>query len=207
VFKVGFVDGHLQLMRLHPQVGSWSNFVKFQFIKPLKMLLDAGCPRVVLCFDCYDNVPAYKNMTQTSRVSKHVVRPFAEGQELPEHIPEDPMSCLMNRRFKLKLIEMLCKQVPIMMKLMPGQILMIDYHCVVEYVGGQCPMIPMAVQVKSPTMLLQCICHSFSWFEKSSFSKLFSSFDFHLTAFTRACTPWVSLTSNSCDMWTAMETD
>ena len=118
---MGFVDGHLQLMRLHPQVGSWSNFVKFQFIKPLKMLLDAGCPRVVLCFDCYDNVPAYKNMTQTSRVSKHVVRPFAEGQELPEHIPEDPMSCLMNRRFKLKLIEMLCKQVPIMMKLMPGK--------------------------------------------------------------------------------------
>ena len=154
VMNVGFVDGHLQLMRLHPQVGSWSNFVKFQFIKPLKMLLDAGCPRVVLCFDCYDNVPAYKNMTQTSRVSKHTVRPFAEGQELPEHIPEDPMSFLMNRRFKLKLIEMLCKQVPMMMKLMPGQILMIDYHCVVEYVGGQCPMIPIAVQVKTHTMLL-----------------------------------------------------
>ena len=39
--RVGFVDGHLQLMRLHPLAGSWSNFAKFQFIKPLQMLLDA----------------------------------------------------------------------------------------------------------------------------------------------------------------------
>ena len=70
---VGFVDGHLQLMRLHPQVGSWANFIKYQFVKPLKMLLDAGCPRVVLCFDCYDNVPLYKNMTQVSRVNRHQV--------------------------------------------------------------------------------------------------------------------------------------
>jgi hypothetical protein len=44
---VGFVDGHLQLMRLHPMAGSWNNFVRFQFVKPLQMLLDAGCSRVV----------------------------------------------------------------------------------------------------------------------------------------------------------------
>ena len=78
------------------------------------------------------------------------VRPFAEGQELPESIPDDPMSYLMNRRFKLKIIEMLCKQVPIMLKLNVGQTLMIDYHCVVEYVGGQCPMIPLPVDGMHP---------------------------------------------------------
>jgi hypothetical protein len=39
--RVGFVDGHLQLMRLHPLAGSWPNFAKFQFVKPLQMLLDA----------------------------------------------------------------------------------------------------------------------------------------------------------------------
>ena len=44
------------------------------------MLLDRGCPRVVLCFDCYDNVPEYKNMTQTRRTGLHTVRPFGPDQ-------------------------------------------------------------------------------------------------------------------------------
>ena len=77
--NVGFVDGHLQLMQLHPCIGSWTNFVRCQFIKPLQMLLERGCPRVVLCFDCYDNVPEYKNMTQTRRSSSHNARPFYPG--------------------------------------------------------------------------------------------------------------------------------
>ena len=78
--RIGFVDGHLQLMRLHPCIGTWSNFVRCQFVKPLQMLLERGCPRVVLCFDCYDNVPEYKNMTQTRRVGAHSVRPFSTDQ-------------------------------------------------------------------------------------------------------------------------------
>jgi hypothetical protein len=63
-FGVGIIDGHLQLMCLHNKLSSWKCFVNYLFLRPIMKLFDAGCPRVVLCFDCYDNVPVYKNMTQ-----------------------------------------------------------------------------------------------------------------------------------------------
>ena len=133
--NIGIIDGHLQLMRLNPHSGSWDNFVQFQFVKPLRMLLDSGCNRVVLCFDSYDHVPAYKNMTQSKRINKHVVPTFAEGQHLPRNIPDDPMPYLMNRNFKKKLIDMLCDKVPAALDLAHGQFLIVDYQQVIEYTG------------------------------------------------------------------------
>ena len=131
--SVGILDGHLQLMRLHPCLENWATFVRTLFVKPLKMMLDAGCKRVVLCFDSYGSVPAYKNMTQLKRCSKHEVRTFGEQQPLPQHIPDDPMPFLMNRHFKVRVIEMLCEEVPKRMPLKEGQSLIIDYRRVVEY--------------------------------------------------------------------------
>ena len=140
--QIGFVDGHLQLMRLSPCSGSWANFVAFQFVKPLRMLLDSGCNRVVLCFDSYSHVPAYKNMTQTKRINKHVVPTFAADQELPRNIPDDPMPYLMNRNFKKKIIDMVCHRIPGLIELVHGQFLIIDYQCVIEYAGphGRIPV-------------------------------------------------------------------
>ena len=86
------------------------------------MLLDRGCPRVVLCFDCYDNVPEYKNMTQTRRTGLHTVRPFGPDQDLPTEIPSDPMEYLMNRTFKLRVIDYVCEHVPRMLRVRPDQV-------------------------------------------------------------------------------------
>ena len=116
--NVGVIDGHLQLMCLHKGLPSWDAFLQYLFVKPVMQLFEAGCPRVVLCFDCYDNVPAYKSMTQTKRVSKQKkqVCVFDPAHGLPASIPDDPMLFLMNRDFKLKLVEMICERVPLMIQ-------------------------------------------------------------------------------------------
>ena len=147
--QIGFVDGHLQLMRLNARSGSWANFVTFQFVKPLRMLLDSGCKRVVLCFDSYEHVPVYKNMTQTKRTNKHVVPTFARGQELPHDIPDDPMPYLMNRNFKRQVIQMLCDKVPAALELAAGQSLIVDYQYVIEYTGPS-GGVPMPVDGMAP---------------------------------------------------------
>ena len=138
--KVGIIDGHLQLMCLHKGLASWEAFVQYLFVKPILQLYQAGCPRVVLCFDCYDNVPIYKSMTQTKRTMKKEVCVFDPSHGLPPHIPHDPMLFLMNRDFKLKVIEMVCERLPAMLlpQLKLPQELIVDYKRVVVYshLGG-----------------------------------------------------------------------
>jgi hypothetical protein len=150
--KVGVIDGHLQLMRLNTGMCSWDAFVNFVFAKPIMQLFDAGCPTVVLCFDCYDSVPSYKSMTQQLRVSrqKQEVKIFEPHQELPSTIPDDAMTYLMNRHFKIKVIEMLCAKVPLAVTLKEGQKLVLDYRKVVVFeknakfpVSIDAPMVPM----------------------------------------------------------------
>jgi hypothetical protein len=91
---VGVIDGHLQLMSLHKGLPSWDAFLQYLFVKPVLQLFKAGCPRVVLCFDCYDYVPAYKAMTQLKRVHHHTtdkpVCTFNPDDGLPASIPEVP---------------------------------------------------------------------------------------------------------------------
>ena len=134
--KVGVIDGHLQLMCLHKGLASWTAFLQYLFIKPIMLLFAAGCPRVVLCFDCYDNVPLYKSMTQIKRVNaKRQVCVFNPEHGLPARIPDDPMLFLMNRDFKIKLVEMICERVPAMIQaqMKETQELIIDYKRAVVY--------------------------------------------------------------------------
>jgi hypothetical protein len=139
---VGIIDGHLQLMRLDVRMGTWECFVRNQFLKPIQALFGMGCPRVALCFDNYGAVPTYKSMTQTSRSSRHDIRNFGPQDSLPPHIPEDPVTYLMNRNFKLRLIEMLCERVPPAIKLEEGQEFILDYKRVVSYAPGErAPMV------------------------------------------------------------------
>jgi hypothetical protein len=130
---IGVIDGHLQLMRLDARMETWECFVRNQFLKPIQTLFNLGCPRVVLCFDNYGAVPVYKTMTQTTRTSKYVIKNFGPQDELPQKIPEDPMQYLMNRSFKLKLIEMLCDRIPAAVHLEEGQEFILDYKRVVSY--------------------------------------------------------------------------
>jgi len=137
-YGVGVIDGHLQLMCLHGKLPSWDAFVKYLFLKPINKLFEAGCPKVVLCFDCYDNVPAYKNMTQLKRAKGFKVCVFDARQDLPSFIPEDAMLYLMNRDFKKKVIDMVCDKLPQMLQLKAGQELLVDYKRVIKYSGDNC---------------------------------------------------------------------
>ena len=134
LYQVGVIDGHLQLMRLDTRMQTWECFIRNQFLKPIQEMFSYGCPRVVLCFDDYASVPLYKAMTQNSRTNKSEVKTFGAHEELPATIPEDPMQYLMNRNFKLKLIDMLCQRIPHMLKLQsPQHEFILDYKMVVHY--------------------------------------------------------------------------
>jgi hypothetical protein len=145
-YQVGIIDGHLQLMRLDTRMETWECFIRNQFLKPIQEMFAYGCPRVVLCFDDYANVPLYKSMTQKSRSSKFEVKTFAAHEELPAQIPEDPMLYLMNRNFKLKLIDMLCRRIPQLLTLQSPeqQEFILDYKMAVRYqaVEGSRHLIP-----------------------------------------------------------------
>jgi hypothetical protein len=140
-FDVGVIDGHLQLMSLNANFRSWEQFLLAVFVRPIQRLFAAGAPVVVLCFDAYDQVPAYKSMTQLKRVAR-VAPPtggvsFAADEALPEEIPEGTMEYLMNRNFKLKVVQLALQQVPRMLQstlaLAPERRLLLDYRSTVEY--------------------------------------------------------------------------
>ena len=137
---IGIIDGHLQLMRLDARMGTWECFIRNQFIKPIQILFSLGCPRVVLCFDNYGAVPAYKSMTQISRCNKHgpPVKVFGAHDSLPSSIPDEPMVYLMNRNFKVKLIEMLCERIPLLVDIQAGHEFILDYKIVVSYTEAKC---------------------------------------------------------------------
>ena len=105
--NVGIIDGHLQLMCLNDKMVTWQKFLQYMFLNPIEQMYNMGCKTVVLCFDAYDYVPQYKNMTQLKRSQGKTVCTFDTHQELPSKIPEDPMKFLMNRIFKVKLIQMM----------------------------------------------------------------------------------------------------
>jgi len=149
---IGIIDGHLQLMRLDTRMGTWECFIRNQFLKPIQTLFQQGCPRVVLCFDNYSAVPSYKSMTQLSRTGRHhqqEIKVFSAHDSLPSEIPEDPMLYLMNRNFKLKLIEMLCERIPVLVQLAQGQEFILDYKRVVSYTFTH-PKIPVLVKDMEP---------------------------------------------------------
>lgn len=109
----------------------------------------------MLCFDAYDNVPAYKSMTQTKRVHNqqdrrgNIACVFGPEQDLPPLIPDDAMLFLMNRHFKLKVIQLACERIPGMvadalLADQPHRRFVVDYKSVVEY-AADAPRTPVLV--------------------------------------------------------------
>lgn len=131
--KLGVIDGHLQLMCLNEFMGTWENFIKIMYLYPITKLYQMGCKTVVLCFDSYDNVPVYKHMTQIKRASGKVVQTFDASQCLPPRIPQNCMRYLMNRNFKLKVLQMVCERIPQLVEIEPNQEFILDYKRVVLY--------------------------------------------------------------------------
>ena len=132
-WDVGVIDGHLQLMCLNSNFISWDRFIQVMYLAPIYKLFKLGCPTVVLCFDNYEKVPAYKNMTQLKRSQGKKVAVFHPKQLLPPIIPEDAMLFLMNRDFKVKLVHTICNKLPSMITMERHQSLIIDYKSVVLY--------------------------------------------------------------------------
>lgn len=131
--NVGIIDGHLQLMCLHERMGSWDRFIQIMYINPIENLYKMGCNTVVVCFDAYDFVPAYKNMTQIKRTQGKEVCTFAPNQELPHCIPPDTMKYLMNRNFKVKIIQKICEKLPSLVSIEAHQEFIVDYKKIVMY--------------------------------------------------------------------------
>jgi hypothetical protein len=131
--KLGVIDGHLQLMCLNEYMGTWENFIKIMYLLPITKLYQMGCQKVVLCFDSYDNVPVYKHMTQLKRSSGKIVQTFDSSQCLPPRIPENCMRFLMNRNFKLKVLQMVCERIPQLIEIEQHQEFILDYKRVVLY--------------------------------------------------------------------------
>ena len=153
-FDVGVIDGHLQLMCLHAGFGTWEGFLYALFVRPIQRLFAAGCPTVVLCFDAYDFVPAYKSMTQLKRVARAAAATdFAPGQDLPETIPDDAMSYLLNRNFKLSIVKLALDNVPRLLQRTlaadPRRRLLIDYKTVVEY-AAETQLVPRRIDDLAP---------------------------------------------------------
>ena len=137
-FDVGVIDGHLQLMSLNARFRSWEQFLLAVFVRPIQRLFEAGAPVVVLCFDAYDQVPAYKSMTQLKRCARVLpCATFHADEALPEEIPEAAMEHLMNRGFKLKVVQLALAQVPRMLQATlaaaPERRLLLDYKSTIEY--------------------------------------------------------------------------
>jgi hypothetical protein len=77
-------------------------------------------------------------MTQQKRAKPHKVCVFGADQALPVQIPDDTMVYLMNRHFKLKVIQLACERVPplvcrTLLGADPQRRFIVDYKCAVEY--------------------------------------------------------------------------
>jgi len=155
--EVGVIDGHLQLMCLSAHFQSWEGFLCGVFMQPIERLFNAGCTTVVMCFDSYDHVPIYKSMTQLKRVQHATTHnnnggslvEFGAADDLPTSIPaENTMAYLMNRSFKLKVIELACARLPQMVMRRgllhqgPGRRFILDYKTAVEFTAAA-PTVPM----------------------------------------------------------------
>lgn len=146
---VGIIDGHLQLMCLNEFLVTWDRFIQSMFLRPIEQMFKMGCKTVVVCFDAYEHVPVFKNMTQHKRSQGREVCTFDPQQDLPKHIPHDTMKYLMNRVFKLKVIQLLCEKLPSLVQLSEGQEFIIDYKTVVHYSPGN-GMIPKLMSEFKP---------------------------------------------------------
>eukprot|EP00961_Rhodomonas_salina_P158747 2137018-Rhodomonas_salina.1 len=67
---------------------------------------ERGASVVVLAFDDYTHVPRAKGMTQAKRAKKTVPLNFHDRAQLPDMIPACWDSAIMNRTFKMRVIQM-----------------------------------------------------------------------------------------------------
>lgn len=125
--KTVFIDGQIKLQKSE-YITSWQHFITSQYALPIKRHFEAGANTVILSFDDYNHVPKAKNMTQRKRCQKVPVLEFSAVESLPETIPANWQSAIMNRSFKTKVIMLVIEVLPNFLTLKQGQQLFIDYQ-------------------------------------------------------------------------------
>ena len=108
---------------------TWLEYVQYQFIRRINKLLREH-KRVVVAFDCYENVPKYKSLEQDKRVSNRGVYAYRVGDELGSKPPPPQVwaLALLNRDWKTAVISLICRQ--LLNKFVPQQEhseLIVDY--------------------------------------------------------------------------------
>ena len=126
-----FCDGQIRLMRGFTQnLLTWDDYIYQQFHSHVaKFFRTTGVSTVILAFDDYANVPQAKSMTQIKR-RKHIPQlQILEREPLPPVCPSGSHweQCISNRTFKAKIIALVIDRLPGLLRLLPGQTLIIDY--------------------------------------------------------------------------------
>lgn len=108
---------------------------------------------MVLAFDNYAHVPASKAMTQSNRKKRVPKIDFSETQTLPCMVPEGERwsSCISNRTFKAKVIELvMCRLPEMVLPRYPGKQLIIDYQVCAHHVSCSCLFCVLCVSRLTP---------------------------------------------------------
>lgn len=139
--RAAFCDGQIRLMRGHTQgLLTWDDYIWQQFHSHVsKFYRNHGVGVVILAFDDYAHVPEAKCMTQLKR-RRHIPKlDILEREPLPPVCPAGAHwdQCIANRVFKAKVIARVVDVLPGLLRLQPGQSLIIDYAGVpTEYAAG-----------------------------------------------------------------------
>jgi hypothetical protein len=136
-----FCDGQIRLMcPVVDEVLTWADYIERQFTRHLTRYLAKGVPCVILAFDDYRHVPEAKSMTQAKRRRHLPVAAFNPRDALPPVVPQGERwaSCISNRSFKSRVIQLVIDHLTRHLPLGPGQSLVIDYQGapVRHYAGG-----------------------------------------------------------------------
>lgn len=138
-----FIDGQIMLMQSQvPRCGmSWGDFVQMNFARKL-VFFASKFKTVVVAFDNYESVPAYKKITQARR-SAQAAEPFVFGVD--DTIGDGPpapktwQSALLNRVYKTHVISRISSILAHTYKPAIGKEFILDFvNCVrIKNVNGQ----------------------------------------------------------------------
>ena len=131
--SVAFLDGMIMLMKADV-VTKWRELIDRNFVSSVKAFFRMGAAVVVLGFDDYTYVPKAKSITQHNRSKKAVPIDFTSSSQLPAAIPVDYMSCMRNREFKLRVMQLVVETLPGLLNLQMGQTFIVDYRsCPIQF--------------------------------------------------------------------------
>ena len=116
--KTVFIDAQIQLMKsyVHEDEESWRSFVQRTFFAPIAEF-HRRCDTVIVCFDNYQNVPIFKSIEQSKRLSTAAASTntfrFKAGDVLPSRPYEQHIwvQALQNRTFKSNIISLITSMI------------------------------------------------------------------------------------------------